>query len=231
MKITPKGTIDIREAEGNSIKIFLTGDANPRFAGEKLVLEGKSASILEPMLPYFQSADLSITQFETVLTNDETPIIKSGPNLKITPKAIDFFCEWNGDVCLMANNHTGDYGPKALMETLDIIHRSGFQTVGAGRNLQEAYEPLIVTRNGLTIGILNFCETEFGGALPDRPGSATLNPMLNVRQIMKLRPSVDVLLVVTHGGNEQNPFPSPRVVDMLRTSLTAWLPVNEFLEI
>ncbi len=218
MKINPNGTIDIRKPEdGISANIFLTGDANPRFSGEERVLAGESRSILAPMRRYFQAADLSITQFETVLTTDDTPIIKSGPNLKNDPRTIDFFREWNGDVCLMANNHTGDFGPKPLMDTLDIIHKGGFKTVGAGKNLEEAYQPLIVERFGITIGILNFCENEFGGALADRPGSATLNPMLNVRQIMKLRPQVDVLLVVTHGGNEQDPFPSPRVVDMLRT--------------
>ena len=218
MKINSNGTIDIRKAlDDNTVNIFLTGDANPRFSGEERVLAGESPSILAPMRPYFQAADLSITQFETVLTTDDTPIIKSGPNLKNDPGTIEFFREWNGDVCLMANNHTGDFGSKPLMDTLDIIHKAGFKTVGAGKNLEEAYQPLIVERFGITIGILNFCETEFGGALADKPGSATLNPMLNVRQIMKLRPQVDVLLVVTHGGNEQDPFPSPRVVDMLHT--------------
>lgn len=208
---------NIRPAEaGNTARVFVTGDVCLRGLGEQLVLDGKSASILAPMKDVLAKADLSIMQFETVLTTADTPIIKSGPNLKSDPKTLDFFKEWNGDLCLLANNHTGDFGPEPLLETIDTLHDAGFETVGAGKNLADAYKPAILTRNGLKIGVYNICENEFGGALHDTAGSAPLNVALNISHIIKLRKEADVVLVIVHGGNEYKPFPSPRVMDMSR---------------
>ena len=78
-------------------------------------------------------------------------------------------------------NHIGDFGPKPVLETMKILKRNGFKTVGAGKNLDDAYKPLICKAGGITVGILNIAENEFGSAKPDKPGSAPLNPCLNIR--------------------------------------------------
>ena len=222
MKLDKNGCLKIRKSKADSTAtIVVTGDCCPRAAGEKLVLDGGAADILEPVMDVFRSADLSIMQFETALTTDDTPIVKSGPNLKCAPETVDLLREWGGDVALLANNHTGDFGPDALMETIDILQSNGFRTVGAGANLDEAYKPLICDTCGIKVGILNVAENEFGSASFSKPGAAPLNPCLNILQIMELSKQVDVCMVITHGGNEHNPVPSPRVVDMSRAFAAA----------
>lgn len=222
MKLDKNGCLKIRKAKAEAIaRVVVTGDCCPRAAGEKLVLDGKSADILEPVMDLFMGADLSIMQFETALTTKNTPIVKSGPNLKCDPGVVDLLREWGGDVALLANNHTGDFGPDVLMDTIDIIQSNGFKTVGAGANLDEAYKPVICDACGIKVGVLNVAENEFGSASFNKPGAAPLNPCLNIRQIMDLSQQVDVCMVITHGGNEHNPIPSPRVVDMSRAFATA----------
>ena len=216
------GRVTIRESQSSEqADILIAGDCCPRLIAEERVLDGQAHDILAPLHDIFATADLSLIQFETPLTSDDTPITKSGPNIRCHPGTIDFLHAWGGDVALLANNHIGDFGPKAAMDTIAQLRDNGFHTVGAGENLAAAYQPLIREINGIRIGILNFAENEFGSATPDRPGAAPLSPALNTRQISDLAKEVDCCLVVLHGGNEHNPLPSPRVVEMCRTFIDA----------
>ena len=215
--IQDQGILTIRKPRGDKhASILVAGDCCPRATGEEFILQGKSEEILADLQDIFSAADLSLIQFETPLTTADTPIVKSGPNLKCHPDVIDFLHAWGGDVALLANNHIGDFGTEPVLETIATLEANGFKTVGAGANLDEAIQPLIVEANGLSIGILNIAENEFGGAGPNKPGAAPLSPCFNISQILQLAPQVDCCIVITHGGNEYNPIPSPRVVNMSR---------------
>jgi poly-gamma-glutamate synthesis protein (capsule biosynthesis protein) len=48
------------------------------------------------------------------------------------------------DCCVVANNHTLDYGHAGLIETLDTLKKVGVKCAGAGRSLAEAEAPAIV---------------------------------------------------------------------------------------
>ncbi|NMA47113.1 MAG: CapA family protein [Lentisphaerae bacterium] len=221
--LNPKnGRVVIRESQSSpQADILIAGDCCPRLIAEERILNGQAKEILAPLQDIFAGADLSLIQFETPLTTDDTPICKSGPNIRCHPDTIALLHAWGGHVALLANNHIGDYGPKPAMDTIAQLHANGFQTVGAGENLAAAYQPLIRDVKGIRVGILNFAENEFGSATPERPGAAPLSPSLNARQINDLAKKVDCCLVVLHGGNEQNPLPSPRVVEMCRTFIDA----------
>jgi len=192
---------------------FCVWDKN---AHEK-IKKGEAKEILGQFQNFIDETDLPIIQFETPLTNTNNPIAKSGPNLKCEPNTVDFLKAWGGKVTLLANNHIGDFGPDAVVETINILQKNGYKTAGAGKNIEDAYKPLILKINNLTIGILNFAENEFGSADTNKPGSAPLNPCLNVRQIMDLKTKVDFCLVILHGGTENNPVATPRLVEMCRT--------------
>ena len=59
------------------------------------------------------------------------------------------------DVLVLANNHLGDYGDRALRKILAAA-RGGFAMTGAGENLAAALEPAVVERKGVRIGVLAF---------------------------------------------------------------------------
>ncbi len=208
-------------ADSDSLTLLIAGDFCPRGNAQQLIAAGDSASILAPIQDILQSADLSMIQFETPLTDADTAICKSGPNLKCSAESIELLKAWGGQVTLLANNHTGDFGPAPVVETIDLLQKNGFRTVGAGKNLEEARKPLVFKEKGLNIGIINLAENEFGAALPDQPGANTLFPFYNISQIRELKKQVDLCLVITHGGNEGNPIPSPRVVSMSRAFVEA----------
>lgn len=47
-------------------------------------------------------------------------------------------------VCSLANNHALDYGYDALADTLRLLEQAGIRHVGAGRNVREAREAVVV---------------------------------------------------------------------------------------
>lgn len=207
------GLISIKKnaKKENSIELLLTGDLCPRERTEKLIIDGKSKEILKEFKPILKDCDLSVTNLETPLTTANTPILKSGPNLKVDPKCIEFLKAADFDVALLANNHIGDFGTKPVLETLEILKKNKIKSAGAGKDLNEARKPLIVNKKGFKIAFLNYAENEFGGADENKPGASTLDPMVNIGQIRKVSKKSDVTIVTIHGGNERNPIPSPRM--------------------
>ncbi|MCC6531187.1 MAG: CapA family protein [Burkholderiales bacterium] len=73
------------------------------------------------------------------------------------PSQAEVFRTVGFDVLSLASNHTGDWGPEAVEDTLDTFCRLGIATVGAGRNIEQARRPAIMERNGLRIAFLGYC--------------------------------------------------------------------------
>ncbi len=198
------------------VEVLIAGDCCPWDKAIAPILAGKSSSIFSEIKTILDNCDISVVQFETPLTNAETPIIKSGPNLKCPPECVDFVKAGGFDIVALANNHIGDFGPEPVMETIKILEKNGIKTVGAGENIEAANKPLIVNKKGMKIAFINIAENEFGTAGVDNPGAAPLDPLNNIRLIKETSAQADHVIVIMHGGNETNPLPSPRVIKTCR---------------
>ena len=57
----------------------------------------------------------------------------------------------------LASNHTGDWGPEAIADTVDTFRKLAIPTIGAGHNIAEARQPAIFESNGLRVAFLGYC--------------------------------------------------------------------------
>lgn len=211
------GREEFRKSESaDSLSIVITGDACPWHTAIEPIKNGEAKTILKDIQPYLDNADVSIVQWETPLTEADTPIDKSGPNLKCPPECVEFAKTGGFDVALLANNHTGDLGTAPVKQTIDILEDNGIMTVGAGKNLKDAVKPLFFEKNGFNIGIINIAENEFGTAGKNKPGCSPLAPLDNIKVIKDVAAKADITLIIIHGGNETNPVPSPRMTKTYR---------------
>ena len=210
------GRVRWRQSRGKTLRIAVCGDTCPAFHGEAEILAGKSPEILAELLPVLEDADLRIAQWEVVLTRGGTPILKDGPNLKADPGCTAFLKAGRFDAALLANNHTGDFGEEGVLSTLAALRRAGIPSAGAGQNAAAAGKILRLVRNGFRVSIVNFCEQEFGCAYGDHAGSNAMDELAIEREIAAEKRRTDILLVVSHGGNEHNPVPSPRLMQRSR---------------
>lgn len=215
--IAENGLLKFREPEGGTrFRMVIAGDVCPCREGERIVAEGRSAGLFAKVAPFLNAAELRVVQWETPLCEPVNPIPKSGPNLYALPSSAELAAAGGFEVALLANNHTGDYGPEMLLQTIDVLNRRGIRTVGAGANLEEAEKPLILTVCGEKIAIFNFCEHEFGVAQENMAGPAPQLPLRNLRAVAETAKSADRVVVTLHGGHEYNPFPSPRIQELCR---------------
>jgi poly-gamma-glutamate capsule biosynthesis protein CapA/YwtB (metallophosphatase superfamily) len=152
-----------------------------------------------------QRADIAFGNLESPVSRRGTPFEKLY-NFRGTPAALRGLARHSGlDVLNLANNHSGDYGPVALMDTVRGIERLGMKAVGAGRNLRRALRPQIVERLGLRVAFVGFSEVapiEFA-ATADQPGTAWATPEAVTAAVHRARRRADVVIATFHWGVEK----------------------------
>ncbi len=166
----------------------------------------------------FSRADFSVLNLENIFGELERyePIIKSGPNL-ISDKC---FLEYINALCPtainLANNHSKDFGEEALFDTIGLLRENGYTVFGAGKNISEAYAPAVLSDGDISCAVIGVCENEFGIADETVSGTAGFRHDMVYKAIKSARERGEGPIVYFHGGNEGNPFPSPKKIELYR---------------
>jgi len=159
-----------------------------------------------------KSADLAFGNLESAVSTRGEPFLKEY-NFRAKPAALATLAHHSGiDVLNLANNHTGDYGPRALVDTVNGVERQGIKAVGAGANLKRALTPQVVRRLGLRVAFVGFSEIapiEFTAGA-DRPGTAWANPSEIVDAIRAARRKADIVVATFHWGIEKQTLETER---------------------
>lgn len=199
------------------IKVLIAGDYCPYGRVSKLIESEKTNDIFKEIIPLTKKSDYSIINFECpVVTGKVEPIIKYGPNLSTSPKAIKAIKNAGFNMVTLANNHFYDYGLEGVKETLETCSNYGIDTVGGGENLEKAKKIEYHKIKGKQIAFVNCCEHEFSIATEILGGSNPLNPIANYYQIIEARKKADYIIVIVHGGHEHYQLPSPRMKETYR---------------
>ena len=135
------------------LNIIITGDFCPTDEVEALCLNGNYDSIYNNVLPLLKNKDLSITNLESPLTSQVSPIIKAGKNLIANPKCIDALKFADFDVVALANNHILDQSASGLRDTINSCKKAGIETVGASCQKQDISKILYVNKKNTKIAI------------------------------------------------------------------------------
>lgn len=134
--------------------------------------------------------------------------------------------EANGiEVANMGNNHSGDYGPDALIDGREQLIAAGIEAVGAGRDAFEAGEPALFEINGWTVAVIGF-----GGVAPSESWYATTSspgmrsgddtPSM-VRAVEAADELADIVVVTIHWGRELDTTPRPDDIERAEAMVAA----------
>ena len=161
---------------------------------------------------------------DLTVINLECPVSALG---SIVPKEFNFRCDPAAlpaardagvEVANLANNHSGDYGPSALLDSITQATAAGIAPVGVGADVTAANAPAIVERGGWTIAVLGF-----GGVVPagnwlatsSRPGMADGDDVASMTAAVRDADAVaDLVFVTIHWGVELDT--QPRAEDVGR---------------
>lgn len=153
----------------DSITLLGCGDVGP--------IHEPVADFCTLVKPVLATADLRFAQVERVYSDRGAMQVHSGgEHTRVKPAMASIFSECGFDVVSVASNHSMDWGPDAMLDTIALLRSQGIQTVGAGRNLAEARTPAIVERKGIRVAFLAYCSVlrEGYAAGTNHPGVAPL---------------------------------------------------------
>ncbi len=197
--------------------IIVGGDVCPVGKHRESFLHGTVASTLGALAAEFTQADLRVLNLECALIESPSPINKNGPTLGVKRQAIQGLSALAVDIVNLANNHVMDHGRQGLTTTLAACRDAGIRTVGAGKDLRAASEPVVVECGGIRLGVCAFADHhELSLAGDHREGTAPCDLIAATRLIEALRERCDHVLVLLHAGVENYPLPSPRQVEKCR---------------
>ena len=211
---------DATAKQKTPIKIIACGDTSPVRKLEKKVLEGKSTHILGNLKPILQNADLVFANLEAVYSNRGVPLDRV-PVFRLNPKAFDIIKEANINVVSLANNHMFDYGPKAFIDTIELLKKNEISYFGAGFTHNEALKPLIMEVKGIRLGFIGFRNKEVKGFDDNGVITPQIDADLVYDSIKGLKQKVDMLVLSLHFGYEYKFYPSPKDVVLCRNFIDA----------
>lgn len=192
------------------IEIIVLGDICPTEDYRPLFnMVDNPKVLLSDIVDDLYACDLAIANLECPATTVESPITKTGPNLKALPKDLTLLKNAGIDCLSLANNHILDYGYKGVLETLKFCKELKIQTVGGGKDLESAKQPKFIKVKGKKIGILSFAEEEFNIASESTPGANFFDSYESSDDIRIARQQCDFLIILYHGGIEHYVYPSP----------------------
>lgn len=189
----------------------------------------------EDVADIFRSADVAFANLETPVA--PTSRITPGSFLFNAPLALVEALKRAGiSVVSFANNHVMDMQHAGFVETLGSLRQKGLPFAGSGDSVEAAWEPVILEKNGLRIGLLGMTRLLNGNKNPaeadkphvnyvpyatDKTGAVGVTEADAVERVRAARAKCDVLLVSIHWGQEYAPEPLPVDVELGHAMLEA----------
>ena len=156
--------------------------------------------------------------------NLECPLATVGPRdpwrgiFRADPATVEVLVLGGLDIMSLANNHTLNSGPEALMETLDHLEAAGIGYVGAAREEEHGSDPVFLQARDLRIGFMAYTDLSF----PHGSYSKVDPELTRLReQISAAAGDCDLLVVSYHWGEMDRREPTSRQVEVAHASIDA----------
>jgi len=160
----------------------------------------------------FEQDDLTILNLECAVSNKGTAVSKEF-NFRGDPEALPYMREAGVEVVSLANNHSYDFGPEALVDTVKNIRKAGIIPIGAGSDDEEAEAPAYFDIKGWKIAVVpwDFVVDPYPTAVAaaGHPGTAFGHDFNGVLKAVKqAHREADLVVVQTHWGVELETQPN-----------------------
>lgn len=213
-EVVEEGVHLIETAEENRIVLTFAGDVlfDPNYAIYASYLqrgEDLTACISQDVLDRMHAADI-------MMINNEFPYSDRGEALqgktytfRAPTQAVSLLNDMGVDVVSVANNHTFDFGETGLLDTLTTLENAGMPYTGAGRNIEEAAQPVYFQADGVKVGTIAATQIERMANPDTRAATETLpgvlqcyDPEYLANTIAEVKENCDYLILFIHWGTE-----------------------------
>lgn len=209
------------------IKLSIVGDLFP--GG---VIVDREDFISQELLDLFKTADIRVATLESAIGDSypfdyEKMCNPEWRNIVFSPnRSLAKLSKLHIDVVALANNHIYDLGAEGLNNVIDLLDRAGISYCGAGKNIEEASKPAVVSIKGKKIAFLSYMVYFEGWRAPhpaskDRPGLNIFDLKSAVKDIKIAKSKYDYVFILPHWGTEYSYWPTQEDVYYSRQLLKA----------
>lgn len=194
------------------------------FAGDIMLADGPGRVIaaggdpLTHFAPILEAADYSIGNLECAVADGGEAQPSKIWSFRAAPQTLKVL-QGRFDAVSLANNHSGDYGQAAFVETMQHLDAAGIARFGGGRDLTEAHRPLWIDKKGLKIAVLGYNEYKPRRfeAGPQTPGIAWSEDEQVIADIRAAKEAgADHVIPFMHWGWEKSTQPDARQREFAR---------------
>lgn len=180
---------------------------------------------LSEVEPWLAEADVTHVSHEVAFAEDCPPVDPSRDIARFCgqPEQIEVLARLGVDVIELTGNHVMDYGPEALLFTLDRYEQRGWQVYGGGRDSTEGAEPALLAHNGHRFAFLgcNAAGPGFAWATENGPGSQPCDFNRLESQIAALRAEGALPIVTFQWAESYRNWPLPAQAEAFRKAADA----------
>lgn len=187
--------------------------------GDVMMAHGMKSVLAEKGADYpFQRVKILLKKSDVVFGNLENPISARGNrypdkdfHFLMDPPSTPALRQAGFRVMSLANNHTLDFGPDALRDTLLYLKQQNILTCGAGENLEDARKPAVVVVRKKRVAFLAYSRTfplSFS-ADDGNPGTAFAEESFIREDVARAKKSNTWVIVSFHWGEEYSSVPTP----------------------
>ncbi len=201
-------------AAAGQTKVILTGDILLD-RGVRRVIEHHGVDHLfsDGIDSVFRAAQIVVGNLECPATKIESPVFKRFI-FRGEPEWLNALRQHGFTHLNLANNHSIDQGRKGLIDTRENIIKAGMTPIGAGENMKEASDPVLLTEQPRRVWLVPSLRLalENYAYLPDQPcvSQEPMDSLLERVHRLRTADSTAVIIVSLHWGGEHTLQPVPR---------------------
>jgi poly-gamma-glutamate capsule biosynthesis protein CapA/YwtB (metallophosphatase superfamily) len=177
------------------VKLALAGDTmlGRGVAGE-LARRAPESLVDDELVAVAREADLFVLNLECCISDrgERWPDPAKPFFFRAPPAAVDLLLHLRVDCVTLANNHALDFGPDALLDTLEYLDRAGIACIGAGEDEEAARRPVTLEADEPLVVVAASDHPRNYAAAPGRPGIAFAD--------LRSGETSDWLLATLHGA-------------------------------
>ncbi len=154
--------------------------------------------------PELKKGDITLVNLEAPLTSRGKEFTDKKYRFRVKPQAAAALKKAGITTVTLANNHSMDYGPQGLLDTVQQLDKAGIGHVGGGENLAAARKAVVYNIRGTRVAVLGYSLTlpqEFWAG-EKRAGTAPLLEKMVKDDIAAARKQAAIVLVAVHWGEE-----------------------------
>ena len=203
-----------RPDNDSALTVVLTGDILlDRGVRKAIEQHGVDHLFSDGVDSVFHAAQIVVGNLECPATEIEAPVFKRFI-FRAEPSWLEALQRHGVTHLNLANNHAIDQGRRGLLDTKENIVKAGMVPIGAGANMAEASEPVLLTDQPRKVWLVPSLRLalENYAYLPDKPcvSQEPMDSLLQRVYHLRQQDSTAVIIVSLHWGAEHKLEPVPR---------------------